>query len=92
MEADEDNDTFSLLEQQRRKTSSAAASHFAVYVAFLFPALAGFLFGFDIGATSGAVESLLGALDGDLRHSSHHMRPADRCGHSSWARAHLHVA
>ena len=70
MEADEDNDTFSLLEQQRRKTSSAAASHFAVYVAFLFPALAGFLFGFDIGATSGAVESLLGALDGDLRHSS----------------------
>ena len=70
MEPDEDNDTFSLLEQQRRKTSSAAASHFAVYVAFLFPALAGFLFGFDIGATSGAVESLLGALDGDLRHSS----------------------
>ena len=52
------------------KTSSAAASHFSVYVAFLFPALAGFLSGFDFGATSGAVESLLGALDGDLRHSS----------------------
>ena len=29
-----------------------------VYLAFSFPALAGLLFGFDIGATSGAVHSI----------------------------------
>lgn len=29
-----------------------------VYIAFLFPALAGFLFGYDIGSTSGALEAL----------------------------------
>lgn len=33
-------------------------SHLFVYVAFIFPAFAGFLFGYDIGGTSGAVHSL----------------------------------
>lgn len=36
-----------------------------VYVAFLFPAFAGFLFGYDIGATSGAVGSLAASLPVD---------------------------
>ena len=67
--AENDDDTYSLLERQRR-AAGKPSSNFVVYVVFVFPALAGFLFGFDIGATSGAVESLLGALDGDLRHSS----------------------
>lgn len=37
-----------------------------VYVAFLFPALAGFAFGYDIGSTSGAVSNLTGGLGADI--------------------------
>ena len=50
-------------------------SDLLVYVAFIFPALAGFLFGYDIGGTSGAVQSLdqlaktRGAPLGDLENA-----------------------
>jgi len=46
-------DDSALLERQHGKASLAF-----VYLAFLFPAMAGFLFGYDIGSTSGAVRSL----------------------------------
>ena len=53
MTGDLDNGTLdvSLVHRTRR-------SNWFVYVAFLFPALAGFLFGYDIGGASGAVRSL----------------------------------
>ena len=53
MTGDLDNETLdvSLMHRTRR-------SNWFVYVAFLFPALAGFLFGYDIGGASGAVRSL----------------------------------
>jgi len=44
--------------------TSTARSQPLVYVAFLFPAFAGFLFGYDIGATSGAVSNLGSMLHG----------------------------
>jgi len=37
---------------------STTTSNTFVYIAFFFPACAGFLFGYDIGAASGAVESI----------------------------------
>ena len=37
---------------------AVAPSFWFVYLAFCFPAFAGFLFGFDIGGASGAVDSL----------------------------------
>jgi len=36
----------------------AKPSRMLVYIAFIFPALAGFLFGYDIGAASGAVDAI----------------------------------
>ena len=51
--ADSPSDSTSLVSQPSQRNSL-----WFVYLAFLFPALAGFLFGYDIGTASGAVASL----------------------------------
>lgn len=38
----------------------------AVLVLFTFPALGGFLFGYDIGATSFVVKQIIGELSNDI--------------------------
>lgn len=45
--------------------AEGCSSHSLVYAAFLFPALAGLLFGYDIGAASGAVSSLSALTTGN---------------------------
>jgi sugar porter (SP) family MFS transporter len=54
-------DTEPLLQQQQEEEKSKAAALFnwtSVSLPFIFPALGGLMFGYDIGATSGAVVSL----------------------------------
>ena len=54
----------SFMRMQRQATAvSAAAAPPLVLVAFIFPALAGFNFGFDIGSTSGAIQQLRAVPD-----------------------------
>jgi len=53
-------------EEEGRHTSEGAISWRSTALAFLFPALGGLLFGFDIGATSGALVSLTSAATGGV--------------------------
>ena len=50
--------SFSRLEDQGVAPAASLCSAPLVWVAFVFPALAGFNFGFDIGSTSGAIQQL----------------------------------
>ncbi len=62
IDSEEGVDTEPLLQQQREEEKSKAAALFnwtSVSLPFIFPAIGGSLFGYDIGATSGAVVSLV---------------------------------